>query len=115
MKPSWNPPDQELVTDQLAVQPLLAVAVAVGVGVGVGLVLGEALGLVLGEALGLVLGDALGDALGLVLGDALGLVLGAGPDGGCPAPPDKTTIDWAGTFTDVPEKLAEETDGLAAE
>jgi hypothetical protein len=106
-KPSWNPVDQELVTDQLAVQPPLAVLVLVGVG----LVLGVGVGLVLGVALGLVLGVA----LGLVLGDWLGLVLGVGVGEGCPVPLDKTTIDSAGTVTDAPEKLPDVTDGLAAE
>jgi len=86
VKPSWNPVDQELVTDQLAVQPPLAVLVLVGVG------------LVLGVGVGLVLGVA----LGLVLGVGVGLVLGVGVGDGCPVPLDKTTIDSAGTFTDAP-------------
>ncbi len=89
--------DQELLTDQLTVQPAPAVLVAVG--------------LVLGVTLGLVLGVTLG--VGLVLGDWLGLVLGVGV--GCPAPLDNTTIDSAGTLTDAPEKAVDVTDGLAAE
>jgi hypothetical protein len=92
-----------LVTDQVAVQPPLAVCV--------GLVLGVALGLVLGVALGVTLG-LVGVTLGLVV--ALGVVLGV-TAGGCPVPLAKTTIDCAGTLTDVPEKLLDVTDGLAAE
>jgi hypothetical protein len=45
----------------------------------------------------------------------LGLVLGVGVGDGCPVPLDKTTIDSAGTLSDVPEKLLDVMDGLAAE
>ena len=99
VKPSWNPPDQEFVTDQLTEQAAPVVLVAVGLG--------------LGGTLGLGLGDTLG--LGLGLGDWLGLGLGLGVGEGCPLPLVRTTIDSAGTLTDVPEKLPATTDGFAAE
>jgi hypothetical protein len=101
VKPSWKPPDQEFVNDQLTEQPAPAVLVDEGLGLGV------TLGLGLGDELGL------GEELGLGLADWL--VLGLGVGDGCPLPLDSTTIDSAGTLTDVPEKLLLATVGFAAE
>lgn len=85
VKPSWNPPDQELVTDQAT---LHAAPVVVGEGDGVGEVDD---------------GDGEGD------GDE------EETDVGEPLPPVSTTTDSAGSVTEVPLKEDEEIDGDAAE
>src|SRR6185312_1164303 len=103
VNPSWNPPDHELVSVQVAVQPLPAVVV--------GLAEAEALGLVEAEA------DADGDGLAEcdAEADAEGEALADGePVGVVPAPPDRTTTDSAGTEIEVPLAVPLTTVGFAA-
>jgi hypothetical protein len=82
VKPSWNPPDQELVTDQATLQAAPAVVV-------VGADDGD--------------GDGDGD------GDDVDT------DGGAPLPPVSSTIDSAGTETELPLTDDVAIDGDAAE
>lgn len=91
VNPSWNPPDQELVTDQVTWQPPVGVGAGVGVGVGVEVGVGVAVEVGVGVGVGVGLGE------------------GADPV------PDSTTIDWAGTETEPLERLLVAMAGLAAE
>src|SRR6266702_3912597 len=84
VKPSWKPPLHELASDQLTVQPPGAGDVPVAVGVGVGV------------------------GVGVVT-----VGVGVGVGGGLPLPFVRTTIDSAGTETELPDTLLEAMLGLA--
>ena len=102
VKPSWKPPLQELVTDQVAVQPPDAPE-ALAEGEEDGEEDGEEEGDALGEEDGLA--EALADA------ERDGLADGEGEE---PLPLVSTTTDSAGIVSEVPEKLLVAMVGLAA-
>jgi hypothetical protein len=84
-----------LTTDQLTWQRPAGDDVLVAVGVGVGVTLGVGVGVMVGVGVG------------------VGVVVGVGVGGGVPLPLVKTTMDSAGTDTELPEKLLETMAGLA--
>jgi hypothetical protein len=109
VNPSWNPPDHELVSDQVAVQPLPAEVL--------GLAEADALGLAEAECDGDAEAEADGEALAECDGDAEaeGLAEADGePVGVVPAPPESTTTDSAGIEIEVPLAVPLTTVGFAA-
>lgn len=106
VKPSWNPPDHELVTDQVTVHPVPAVGEAEADGEDDGDAEGDGDAECDGDAEGETLAD--GDADGEADGDGDG-------DGALPLPPERTTIDSAGTDTDDPLNEDVAIEGDAAE
>jgi hypothetical protein len=105
VKPSWNPPLQELTSDQLVWQPGPGEVVWVGVGAGR---VGVGAGLV-GVGVGVGVGEwAVGVGVGMV-----GVGVGVGVGGGPPVPLVRTTTDSAGTETELPENVVVAMAGLA--
>lgn len=113
VKPSWNPPLHELVSDHAAVQPVPPVGLEDAEADGDAEADADALGLALGEAdaLGLALGLALGDAEALGEAEAVGVAPALGLALADPAVNVTTVTEYGATVWDaalplVPEVIA---------
>lgn len=112
VKPSWNPPLHELVKDQVAEQPAeVPEALAEGDALGDWDVDGDCDGDWDWDGDGEADAEAEAEADADGDCDVLGVADGEGEE---PVPFDSTTIDSAGTDTELPEKLVVVMAGLAA-